>query len=124
MKALGVDAIWISPIVANTEGGFHGYWAENLNEINYNFGTVEDLINLVYECHRRGIYVMLDVVANHMGNQDTCNFDDGCTDPNDFGQFSPFDLPEHYHDLCVIEDYGNQLEVKSFHHTTTITTSP
>lgn len=36
---MGFDAIWISPVVANIEGGYHGYWASNWEEINSNFGT-------------------------------------------------------------------------------------
>lgn len=57
----GANAIWISPMVENTPGGFHGYWAKNIYKINPNFGSEEDLKNLISECHRRDIWVMLDV---------------------------------------------------------------
>ena len=30
IQGMGFDAIWISPIVENTDGGYHGYWAKNL----------------------------------------------------------------------------------------------
>lgn len=36
---------------------------------------------------------MVDVVANHMGNTDM-----------DFSKNVPFNLPEHYHDYCIISD--------------------
>ncbi len=69
LEALGVDALWISPIVFNIEDGYHGYWAENIYELNPRFGTEQDLRDLVRECHDRDIWVMVDVVPNHMGNQ-------------------------------------------------------
>lgn len=48
-------------------GGYHGYWQTNIYEVNPNFGTADDLKRLVEECHKRGIWVMLDVVGNHVG---------------------------------------------------------
>lgn len=53
---------------------------------------------MVSACHERGILVMLDVVANHMGNLDT-NFS-----PN-----HPFNDSSHYHDFCTIsgDDFNN-----------------
>ena len=68
---MGFDAIWISPIVENRAGGYHGYWATNINKLNDNFGSEKDFVDLVNACHSRGILVMVDVVANHMGNLDT-----------------------------------------------------
>jgi alpha-amylase len=63
---MGFDAIWISPIVTNMAGGNHGYWATNWDDVNTNFGSKQDLIDLVNICHSRGIWVMVDVVANHV----------------------------------------------------------
>jgi len=67
ITGLGANAIWISPIVVNTPNGYHGYWAQNIFEINPHFGTKEDLKSLVTACHDRDVWVMVDVVANHMG---------------------------------------------------------
>lgn len=67
---MGFDAIWISPVVDNTEGGYHGYWARNWNKLNSNFGSEEDLKSLVKACHDRDMFVMVDVVANHVGPVD------------------------------------------------------
>lgn len=61
IQGLGANAIWISPIPEQTEGGYHGYWQKNINEINQHFGTSDELKQLVSECHRRDIWVMLDV---------------------------------------------------------------
>lgn len=37
----------------DTEGGYHGYWAKNLYEINENYGTAEDLKSLVSAAHEK-----------------------------------------------------------------------
>jgi len=98
IQGMGFDAIWISPIVTNTPGGYHGYWSKDLYGINPYFGTADDLRQLINACHARDIWVMLDVVANHMG-------------PVNVGQLSPFNQPEHYHrcmacpSTCQINDY-------------------
>jgi len=62
---MGFDAIWISPVVDNLAGGYHGYWAKNWEGINSNFGSADDLKALVAAAHSKGIWVMVDVVANH-----------------------------------------------------------
>ena len=104
---LGVDAVWISPVVTNSPGGYHGYWQTDLFSINDHFGTPDELHNLVSECHSRGILVILDVVGNHMG---------GTID--DIGGYTPFNEPEHYHDCsscpssCSIEDYNDYNQVR------------
>jgi alpha-amylase len=90
---MGFDAIWISPIVDNRDGGYHGYWARNMNKLNDHFGTEQDFVDFVSACHAKGIYVMVDVVANHMGNLDT-----------NFKVNTPFNDSAHYHDFCEISD--------------------
>ena len=67
IQGMGFDAIWVSPIIENTEGSYHGYHFTNLYNLNTHFGTEEDFKALVTECHKRDIWVMVDVVANHAG---------------------------------------------------------
>jgi len=109
IQGMGFDAIWISPIVKNTDQGYHGYWAQDITAINEHFGTLSDLVNLKNALHNRGMYLMIDVVANHMGN------------PSQYGSYSefvPFNSPDHYHDCngcpssCNIEHWNNQPEVE------------
>lgn len=47
ITSMGFDAIWISPIVVNTPGGYHGYWAMDIDNINPHFGSASDLQALV-----------------------------------------------------------------------------
>lgn len=74
---LGINAIWMTPIVEQIHGGtdegtglsygFHGYWAKDWTKIDPNYGTKEDLHELVKEAHSRGIRIVLDAVINHTG---------------------------------------------------------
>ena len=100
IQGMGFDAIWISPIVDNYDGGYHGYWSRNLYKINSHFGTEEDFISLVEACHERDIWVMVDVVANHMGNTN-----------EDYSQNVPFNSKFHYHDYCDIT--GKDFDTKN-----------
>lgn len=68
ITGMGFDAIWISPVVDNYDGGYHGYWARDIFSINRRFGTEQEFKDLISACHARNIWVMVDVVANHMGN--------------------------------------------------------
>jgi len=87
IKNLGFDAIWISPVVDNTPNGFHGYWARNWNKINEYFGGEEGLKRLMKAAHDMDIWVMVDVVGNHVGPVGT-----------DYSSISPFNQASHYHD--------------------------
>ena len=102
IQGMGFDAIWISPIVKNAEGSYHSYHTTDFYALNEHFGTEEDIQNLIAECHNRDIYVMLDVVANHVALVG-----------NDFSQINPFNSPEHYHDPCTITDWANYVMVEN-----------
>ena len=102
IQNMGFDAIWISPIVKNTEGSYHSYHTIDFYGINEHFGTEEELFELINECKKRDIWIMLDVVANHVG---PVGFD--------FRTINPFNSPEHYHDSCAITDWTNQKMVEN-----------
>jgi glycosidase len=70
IKALGANAIWISPIVLNVgHSSYHGYGAHDFYQLAPQWGTLIDLSNMVAAAHARGIYVILDIVCNHHGNR-------------------------------------------------------
>lgn len=74
---LGINAIWMTPIVEQIHGAtdegtgktyaFHGYWAKDWTNLDPNFGTKEELKELVEKAHAKGIRVVLDAVVNHTG---------------------------------------------------------
>ncbi len=83
-KKLGINAIWMTPIVEQIHGatdegtgktyGFHGYWAKDWTVLDPNFGTEKDLKELVEKAHKQGIRIVLDAVINHTGP--TTNLDE------------------------------------------------
>lgn len=74
---LGINAIWMTPVVENIHAGtdegtgksygFHGYWTKDWTAIDANLGTREDLKTLVDAAHDKGIRILLDAVINHTG---------------------------------------------------------
>lgn len=79
LQDLGVNTIWITPIVANdmaeglttSEGlaswGYHGYWASNFEKLDSHLGTEKEFKALLDAAHKRGMKIMVDVVLNHAG---------------------------------------------------------
>ena len=77
--SLGVNVLWLSPLVDNPEAayrefpaphryytGYHGYWPVQARAVEPRFGTMDDLRAVVDAAHGRGIKVLLDFVANHV----------------------------------------------------------
>lgn len=74
---LGINAIWFTPVVEQIHGnvdegtgntyGYHGYWTKDWTSLDANFGTKEDLKELVEKAHKKGIRIVLDAVINHTG---------------------------------------------------------
>ena len=72
LEALGVTALWISPVVLNVEedagvSGYHGYWTQDFESTNPHFGDLAALRALVEHMHERDIKVIVDIVLNHVG---------------------------------------------------------
>ena len=65
IKALGATAIWLSPVLKNANGDYHGYGATDFYAVNPRMGTLEELRRLVREAQKRGLLVINDVVVNH-----------------------------------------------------------
>ena len=102
IKGMGFDAIWISPIVENIEDSYHGYALTNLYNLNSHFGTEEDFKELISACHKKDIWVMVDVVANHVACVGT-----------DYSRITPFNSADHYHDRCDIVDWDDQWQIEN-----------
>jgi glycosidase len=71
LKALGVDVLWLMPIhpigEANRKGSLGSYYAaKDYLAVNPEFGTEQDLRDLVTAAHARGLRVILDWVPNHV----------------------------------------------------------
>lgn len=71
IKGLGANAVWLSPIFKNRQEfnhTYHGYGIQNFLEVDPRFGTKEDLKELVKAAHEKGMYVILDIIFNHTGD--------------------------------------------------------
>jgi alpha-glucosidase len=68
LQALGVDAIWLSPIFPSPMADF-GYDIADYTGIDPLFGTMDDFDALVRAAHAAGLKVILDLVPNHTSNQ-------------------------------------------------------
>lgn len=82
LEQLGINTIWITPIVENIKGvnvtvegkdkvpynaAYHGYWASDFTKLNPALGTEEEFKTLIAQAHERGIRIMVDIVVNHAG---------------------------------------------------------
>ncbi|KAG8953368.1 hypothetical protein FRC03_011788 [Tulasnella sp. 419] len=113
IKNMGFDAVWISPIVENIGGdtpygqAYHGYWTLNINNLNSNYGTADDLKALSSALHAKGMYLMVDIVVNHVAAT--------TTPPTlTYDGYAPFNQATDYHSpFCFIKDYQNQTDVEN-----------
>jgi len=71
---LGVTALWFTPILENdspdmmdTWSTYHGYACTNYYRVDPRFGTNEEYRQLIDECHKRGLKVVMDMIFNHCG---------------------------------------------------------
>ena len=91
LQDLGVNTIWITPIVENVEGvavtgegskdvpynaAYHGYWANDFTKLNPTLGTTEEFETMISEAHKRGMRIMVDIVVNHAGYGTESTFGD------------------------------------------------
>ena len=68
VKALGVDAIWLSPFYTspNKDGG---YDVANPRDVDPRFGNLTDAKILISRAHELGLRVLADIVPNHFSDQ-------------------------------------------------------
>jgi glycosidase len=68
LQALGVDAVWISPICPSPMADF-GYDVADYCDVDPLFGSLEDFDRLIAAAHARAIRVILDFVPNHSSDR-------------------------------------------------------
>lgn len=73
IKELGFTAVWMTPLVTQTDGtsggaGYHGYWGKDFLNVDPHLGTNEDLLALSACAKKLGLKLILDVVTNHTGD--------------------------------------------------------
>ncbi|MGJ8691581.1 MAG: alpha-amylase family glycosyl hydrolase [Thalassotalea sp.] len=78
-KALGVDVLWMTPLIEQIHGywdedwgrsySFHGYWPKDWTKIDPNYGTEADMKAMIATAHAHDMRVLADVIINHTGPQ-------------------------------------------------------
>jgi glycosidase len=135
IQGLGATALWITPPVANqwlapdgSYAGYHGYWASHFKQVDPHLGTLAEYQQLSDALHRRGMYLVQDIVVNHTGNFFSMN--GGVYEPHERSapvprpSQSPFDRNDArdpaqrrqgiYHWTPDVADYTNPLQERTF----------
>lgn len=70
LKNLGITTLWIAPLFKQRQESetYHGYAIQNFLDIDPRFGTRHELRELVDAAHKKGMYVLLDIIYNHTGD--------------------------------------------------------
>jgi len=68
IRALGADAIWCSPFF-DSPNADNGYDIRDYRKIMDEFGTMDDVRELIRECHKRGMKLIIDLVMNHTSDE-------------------------------------------------------
>jgi alpha-glucosidase len=68
LETLGIDALWISPFFKSPMKDF-GYDVSDYRDVDPMFGSLGDLERLIADAKRRGIRIVLDLVANHSSDE-------------------------------------------------------
>lgn len=68
LQSLGVDVIWLCPVYLSPQKDF-GYDIKSYEAIDPDFGTMQDMDELISEVKRRGMRIILDLVINHTSDE-------------------------------------------------------
>ena len=105
-----------SELSQNTSEGeaYHGYWQQDIYNLNPNFGTAGDLQALSNAVHSHGMYLMVDVVINHFGwpgDQSTVNYTSfyPCNETSYFHSYCPITDSDYQSNQTAVEDVSQSL---------------
>ncbi len=68
LKELGIDVIWLSPVYVSPNAD-NGYDISDYYGISPEYGSMEDMRNLIRECENCGIRIIMDLVVNHTSDE-------------------------------------------------------
>lgn len=114
-KSLGCNGIWLMPIMKSTT--YHKYDVVDYYTIDEQYGTMDDFVRLLDECHKRGINLIIDMVFNHTSDEHEWfvnatdyikSLDEGSV-PNeeDNKYFGYYNFKQDINDTSVYYEVGN-----------------
>lgn len=68
IKDLGIDGVWLSPIYKSPMADF-GYDISDFRDIHEEFGTLQEFDDLLNQCNKLGLKLVLDFVPNHSSDE-------------------------------------------------------
>ncbi|WP_225743047.1 alpha-glucosidase [Marinilactibacillus sp. Marseille-P9653] len=68
LEELGIDAIWLSPVYQSPNDD-NGYDISDYQAIHPEFGTMDDMDELIEEAKKRSIRIVMDLVVNHTSDE-------------------------------------------------------
>lgn len=68
LRDLGVDIVWVSPMYKSPHKDM-GYDIADYKTIDPRYGTIDDVDELIVELKKRGMKLMMDLVANHTSDE-------------------------------------------------------
>jgi len=63
IEGMGYNGLWLMPVMASPS--YHKYDVTDYFSIDPQYGTMEDMRQLVNDCHRRDIKIIIDLPINH-----------------------------------------------------------
>lgn len=110
----GFTAISLSPLMENAPEGYHGYWIEDFFEVEDEFGTLEDLQELVEEAHKREIKVFLELVTNYVAKSSPLVNDESKSDWFTEVSATPIEATEWLNDVVQFDQTNADVEAYLF----------
>ena len=109
---LGVTALWLTPVLENNNrnGSYHGYATTNYYRVDPRFGSNEEYRELVAECHRRGLKLVMDMIFNHSGSEHPWNRERPSSDWYNVPRDGSY-LQTSYRLPPVVDPYASQADL-------------
>ena len=114
LKELGIDVIWLSPVYKSPNDD-NGYDISDYYDIMDEFGTMEDMDNLLKEANERGIKILMDLVVNHTSDEhkwfiEAKNLRIMNIEIIIYGEIQQMEMNQMIQDQHLVEVHGNMMK--------------
>lgn len=110
LSELGFTTVVLSPIMKNAKKGYHGYWIEDFFDVEPQFGTLDDLNELIKEAHDRKMKVVLELVTNYVAKSHPIVNDDEKTDWFTDHQVEPIEATEWLKEVVAFDQTNEEVQ--------------
>lgn len=111
---LGVTALWLTPVLENDrpadEGkysSYHGYATSDFYNVDPRLGSNDDYRQLVDECHKHGLKMVMDMIFNHCADTHLWNLD---APSKDWFNYPHYGLQTSYKLTPVLDPYASEVD--------------